>query len=268
MAKKIEKTSEEVKVEVTSEEKRIAKLVELKAAAEAGCKSYNELFAQKKFDEAVAVGKKIKENVDEYTALVRKMCFDSCYATDDPMMEAIKRISFVTIAVKDERTGEGDETTRGIVDKNIPINLRDLHKHKADGIGKDSNWIYMAEKLNMLMTVRTGKELHIPDEEIKKINDSYAMAEVARKIEMGETPTSNTQLLKAAQTLVNAMIGEEFKVTSKDVAWLLATFTKKSNKTPLTVICANHKAFVQNVAEMCHAIVLKKAYGVDYKKLR
>ena len=99
----------------------------------------------------------------------------------------------------------------------------------------------------------------------KEIDSSYAMSEIARAIDMGKTPTSNTNLLKTLQRIVTAMIGPEYKATSHDVNFLMSVYSRKSRKA-LTVACANHKYLRQYMMEVCNHIVTKTPYSVDYRK--
>ncbi len=132
------------------------------------------------------------------------------------------------------------------------------------GIGKDPQWAAMVEKLNFLMTAQKAVDLGIDP---KAVNDSYAMSDIARQIDMGKTPTSKTNILKTVQAIVTAMIGEEYKAVSHDVNFLMSVYSRKNRKA-LTVSCANHKYMRQYMMEICHRIVEGKSYALDYKQIR
>ena len=93
------------------------------------------------------------------------------------------------------------------------------------------------------------------------------MSDIAKAIDMGKTPTSKTNMLKTLQSVVNAMIGEEYKVLSHDVAFLTSVYSRKNRKA-LTVTCANHKYMRQYMAEICHRIVCGLRYDVEYKQIK
>ena len=114
------------------------------------------------------------------------------------------------------------------------------------------------------MTCQVAKELGIDP---KDINDSYYMSDLAKSIDMGKNPTSKTNLLKTLTTVIQAMIGEEYKPLSHDVNFLLLVYGKKSRKA-LTVTCANHKYLRGYCMEICHRLVMGKVYDVDYKKMK
>lgn len=245
-------------------EENIAKLAELRSKAEELVKDYNEAYQNKKFDETVKLDEEISKCVNEHTSIARDICFDECKSTADPMLTAVTKLRFSTIAVKDEKQGDDKIPVRVIVEKRRPIDLQKLHNY-CGGIGVDKNWSHVVQKLNFLMTARVCLQLGIDP---KQIHDSYLMSDIAKDIDMGKTPTSNTALLKQLQMAVNAMIGEEYKATSHDVAYLVEIYSKKGRE-PLTVICANHRHFREYMAELCHSIVTYKtarSYMAEYKR--
>ena len=215
--------------------------------------------------ENVLIREIIEQLVNEHTAIAREECFKALKATDDPMLEAVKQLTFGTIRIVDKKVGDDKQKipVSSIEDAEKPIDLLKLHKYVGgDGIGKDKNWAYMVEKLNFLMTAQKAVDLGIDP---KSVNDSYAMSAISRDIDLGKTPTSKTNILKTLQTIVTAMIGAEYKATSRDVNFLMSVYSRKS-RAALTVVCANHKYMRQYLAEICHRIVLGKSYALDYKK--
>jgi len=238
------------------------KLVALKAEAEKMAKSYNEKSQSGKMDEAAKLEEKITQKVNEYTSMVREECFKECRATENPMLHAVELLTYVTIAVKDEKPKDSKFSVRSIVEKNRQIDLLKLHQGTSDGIGADKNWAFMIQKLNLLLTIRACQRLNIDP---KSVNDSYSMAEVAREIDLGKTPTSNTNMLKTVQKIVDAMLGDGYKATSHDVNYLLDIYVRKSRKA-LTVVCSNHRILRENIAGICHRIVTEGVYGAEFPK--
>lgn len=263
----------------------ITKKAELREKAETLIKEYNEAVQNGNFaptievpkidasgnptkeKETVLIREAVEQLVNEHTAIAREECFTALKATDDPMIEAVKQLTFSTIRIVDKKVGEDKQKTpvSSIEDAEKPIDLLKLHKYVGgDGIGKDKNWAYMVEKLNFLMTAQKAVDLGINP---KEVNDSYAMSDISKQIDLGKTPTSKTNLLKTVQAIVTAMIGEEYKATSHDVAFLMSVYSRK-NRAALTVTCANHKYMRQYMAEICHRIVLGKSYAIEYKKIK
>lgn len=245
-------------------EENTKKLVELRAGAESMVSSYNEAMQTSKLDEANKIDAELTEVINEYTSIVRTMCFEDCRDSEDPMLTAVKTLSFVTIAVKDEKKEDEKIPVRSIIDREKQIDLYKLHKFVDGGIGADKNWVYQAEKLNFLFTVQRATDLGVPAERLKEINDSYAMSTIAKEFDMGKNPVSKTNILKTMQSLVTAMLGEGYKATSHDVNFILSVYARKNRKA-LTVSCANHKYFRNYMAEVCHRIVTGKTYDVEFK---
>lgn len=238
------------------------KLNELKSLAQRKVTEYNSTMLESKFDEAAKLDDEISEAVNEYTSVARGICFEDCAATDDPMLTAVTKLFFTTIGIKDTKKGEENIPTREVIEREKQIDLLKLHKFVDGGIGHDKEWVYMIEKLNLLMTCQKAKDLGINP---TAINDSYAMSEIAKGYDLGKNPTSKTNLLKTLTKVVQAMLGEEYKPVSHDINFLLSIYSRKSRKA-LTVSCANHKYMRNYVMEICHRIVTDGAYDVDYKR--
>lgn len=241
-----------------------AKLKELRATVDEKVKAYNEAMQDGKFDDVQKLDTEITDSVNEFTSIVRDMCFEDCAASDDPMMAAVTALSFMTIGVKDTKKGDEKLPVREVIEKERQIDLLKLHKFVEGGIGHNKEWAYMIEKFNLLMTCQKAKDLGIDP---TAINDSYAMSEIAKGYDLGKNPASKTNLLKTLTAIVQAMVGEEYKPVSHDVNFLLSVYSRKSRKA-LTVTCANHKYMRGYVMEICHRIVTGKTYEVDYKKVR
>ena len=241
-------------------EENAKKLVELRASAEKLVSSYNEAMQTGKVDEAFKIDSSLTETTNEYTAIVRGMCFEDCKNSPNPMIAAVTALTFTTIGVKDEKKGDDKIAVRSIVEKERPIDLYKLHKY-CGGIGADKNWVYMTEKMNCLLTAQKAVDLGIDP---KDVNDSFAMSAIAKEIDMGKSPCSKTNLLKTLQVVIAAMLGEEFKATSHDVNFLMSVYSRKSRKAR-TVTCANNKYFRNYLAEICHRIVTSKGYAVEFK---
>ena len=247
----------------TNEEKKVMTKAELREQAEALVQEYNEYVQNGNYEKSAKLNEKIEQTVNEYTSIVRNECFNALKDSKNPMIEAVKQLTFATIRVKDTKEGDEKIPVRKIEDTERYIDLLKLHKHVGgEGIGADKNWVYMVEKMNLLMTAQKCVDLGINP---KDIHDSYAMNEISKQIDFGKTPTSKTNMLKTLNTVIQAMIGEEYKATSHDVNFLMSVYSRKNRKA-LTVTCANHKYMRQYIAEICHRIILGKSYEVDYRK--
>lgn len=242
----------------------MAKLADLRKKAEEKAIAYNEAMGDEKVSEATKIESEIDDIISEYTGTAKQVCFEDCKNSGDPMMSAVKQLTFKTIkAIFKAPEGKLVEKC-SIEETDRAINLEALHRY-CDGIGKDQKWLYYAQKLNFLLTVQKAKDLGIDP---KSINDSYAVAETARDLDMGKTPTSKTNMLKTLNMVIAAMVGDEFKATSHDVNYLLTIWAKKSTKKALSVTAARHRSMYAFLAEICHRIVLSKVYEIEVKELK
>lgn len=237
---------------------------ELRETAEALCREYNDNIQNGNFQETTRLNDEIEQAVNEYTSIAKEECFEALKATENPMLEAVKQLTFPTIRARDTKQGDEKIPVRVIEDIERPIDLLKLHKATEGGIGADKNWAYKVEKLNFLLTAQKAKDLGIDP---KEVNDSFAMADISKEIDMGKNPTSKTNLLKTLNVVIQAMIGEEYKAVSHDVNFLMSVFSRK-NRAALTVSCANHKYMRQYCAEICHRIVMGETYKIEFRKVR
>lgn len=245
-------------------EEKVAELTALRSTIEEQVREYNE--ARQEGQPTAELDEKIKENITEYTSIARDICFCDCAETDDPMLTAVKTLSYEVIGVKDTKKGDEKIPVREVVNKEKRIELFKLNKHVKDGIGKDWKWAHMIERMTKLYTVQKAKELCKSKETLartlREIDDSNAMKKLADDVEMGKNPVSNTNLLKTLTAIVQAMLGEEYKATSHDVRFLKETFAKKSNQN-LRIKCSNAKGLCDTILQICHSIVTGEDYGVE-----
>ena len=238
-----------------------ADLATMREQAEEMVKAYNEAYQSEDYKSAKELEEKLEELVNKYTSIVRVACFQTCKESADPMLTAVTMLYFTTIAVKEEKVGEDKIPVRSIIDRNKQIDLIALDRY-CGGIGKEKNWKHFIQKFNYELTAARCKELGIDP---KEVNDSFLMSDIAREYDMGKNPASKTNLLKSLSTIIKAMLGDEYKPLSHDVAFLGYVYSRKSRKA-LTVSMANHNQLTKYIAEVCHRIVTGKQYNADYKR--
>ena len=241
---------------------RVAELARLQGKVEELVSQWNELTRTKdaKAEDIQKINEETENAVNRHVAISREICYTECKNAENPIIHAVTKLSFDTIGVRDEKDSDTGVITRTVVERTKYINLLDLNKF-CGGIGADAQWVYKLEKFNCLLTAKKAVDLGI---NLKDINDSYAMNDISKGIDLGKTPTSNTQILKNLQTIVDAMLGEEYKATSHDVNYLNSVYSKKGKKA-LAVSCANHRYLCDYLARICHRIVTGASYEVEYK---
>ena len=144
-------------ISMTKEEME-AKLSELYAKADDQAKKRNEALLDSNLDAAKKAETEGKDAIDEYNALVRKRCFKECKESGDPMLEAVKRMTYEGIAYEDKKDKEASFSVRRLVKRDKIIDLLKLHEY-CGGIGKDRRWIYMVERMCALVTINTSSDI-------------------------------------------------------------------------------------------------------------
>lgn len=243
---------------------------EIRANAEALCTKWNDQKAAKQFDELETTEKALEDAVNDYNSNRRDDRFIECRSTENPLFEACKLFNYPIIRVKDVKDKDTGSITKEIVDGERRIDLKALHKFcSGKKVSYDTSWYAMAQNLNMLMTVRVADILG--DKETKKAildNGTYAMSSLAKSIDFGKTPLSNTNTLKTYTRIIQAMIGQEYKVTSRDVRYLDMVYVSDDKNSKNKVKAPNHAAFVSYLQKVCHCLITGTPYGVDYKKVK
>lgn len=245
------------------------------------CKLYNEADED---DNAKAM-KALDTAVQDFQKALNKACREACFvelkATSDPILEACRRLTYVGYKVKDTKLDKDSKDKKRVVEEvDRDIDILKLREYLGKVSGKDSNWPYMIEALNLRMTIRVIEELTASDpdgktaaEKIKARKDeiiaSYRMSEVARQLKDNASVSNNTQLAKAMQNCINAMVGEVGKVRTHDVRYLVQVYTK-AGRVPGSVRCSNHKTLAKFIMHVIHAMITKndEFYTVEYDKAK
>ena len=204
----------------------------------------------------------LKDKVGEYDAAAKALCYEDCHLTGDALLEAVRVRQYASITIKDTQE-EGCPIEHHVETRMKDIDLLDMNK-RLGGVGLEQNWPHIAQKMNFLLTVDRAKGLGIDP---KGISDSYTMSEIAKEFDMGKNPVSNTNMLKTMQTLIAAMLGEDYKPKSHDVVFLKSVYAKKGKKA-LSVQCADHRRFVGYIADVCHHIVTGAPYEVESREIK
>lgn len=151
----------------------------------------------------------LKELEREYAKAKCVEVFDQLKNEENPVKAAIIMHSYFTTSHSYTRTDSGAITSIKIVeDKPRQIDLVKLCKH----CGLPADWQYKVEKFNQLLAMKTATDLKMSKAQIKKICDSFYMSKLAKEIDMGATPTSNTAICKQLQQIFDAVL---FEVSDK-----------------------------------------------------
>ena len=200
---------------------------------------------------------------------------DDCFEYDDegklvglPLVNALKKLRYQTMRYRvanDKETGLPTCTTY-YVDADIPLAYFERYAcdaKKLDSAGVNHEWIYLIEKFTQLMSVYICTEIGA---DMKRLKDSYYIRDVARKLELGETPTSKTQIQKLLQKVSEAMIGTEFKTTSHDASYLMHTLVNKDKRSVNTVVFPTSKTVSALIGDILHRVIIDGEYKMKFRE--
>lgn len=221
---------------------------------------YNKAYLAKSLDGISDAEENIKKELKAY----RKAAFESVLyrlkQTENPVAEAVKQLTYGVFRTKAVRDDNGKQIGIELVPSEDRINLVKVCEY----CDLPTAWQYKVEKLALLLALRAAKELGIPADEIKVMNYKFKMAELARKEKMGETPSSNNQITKAIQTILDEVLPGIGSANSHDAAYMWMAATKEAREIG-HVKTADPKTMHRLFAVVSHRIITNGRYHVDYK---
>lgn len=241
-------------------------LQELRKLAE---KELHEATIAEAVNEKQAHENNLNDAIAKYNEVAKATCFAACRSAENPMQHAIKTFFWEGIKLKEKKTDSGTE--RSIEPAVKPIDLGELYKFMDNKLGADPMWFYTAEKFNFYLTYRAADRMGA--ETVKKLLDSktdcFQMNKLAREIDMGKTPCSNTNLLKTLQLVITGMLGEDYKVTSHDVNYLVDCYSNDNKKSKTGITAANHRTLRNYLKKICYRIISgNTGYDVDQREIK
>ena len=189
---------------------------------------------------------------------------------DAPMLAAATALTFETLKHKDKEDENGIKS-RELVTVERPLDfvaLESFFVERGKKFGSESVWVYKVAAFNRLLCMRTAQSIGA---DVKTVAEKFATPTQARDIDLGKTPTSNTQLLKQLQIIIDSMLyaegekGNIYKANSHDVGYLLSLYAKKGHGV-LSVAAARPKYLEKLIAEILHRIVTEESYNIEFKK--
>lgn len=233
----------------------------IKAANEALCKNPVDITGYNEAMSALDAAEK------DYAMSAANAMYDEYAAKENPIIEIIRAYSYNTIAHREKYSDDKDAPKRVVsvdpIERERQIDLLAFCKRAK----LDTDWQYTASRFNQLMCLRTAKALGI---DVSKIAKSYFIKDAVKKIEMGATPTSNTQVCKLLQRVLDEMLPNEtddgktiYKCNNYDVAYLDDLYGKKSNKARITIRVSNDSFLRRILLDIAYRLVTDSKYGID-----
>lgn len=259
------------------EQTKLEKLAELKTLIVKNIADYNEALHNGNLKVMNELDVALKQYEANYSQLVAKHLYDECLATENPIKTAIERYSYNVLGHKDIRV-EDVVTERVLKEDRVrQIDLLKFCKYTKETNqinALSTDWIYTVMKFNQLLCMRSAKELKFTDKQINDIASTFYMKQVARDIELGKTPDSNTQICKQLQTCVNEILfiddgngKNSIKVNNHDVAYLLMLYTTKGHKA-LSIQVSKHDTLCRLIVDVIYRILTNAKYSLEYKEMK
>ena len=249
-------------------------LATIESEIKANIIAYNEAIDAGDFNAMSEADRKQSELEKEYAELAEKVCYGKLKEQENPMLAAVIAYGFNVIGHKDVKTVEkivedGEEKSITITNREATVKEKQIDLIKFDNYGGKTvsvnpSWRYEIQSLNQLFCIRTAQDMNVPFEPV-----SYFMDKMARRIEDGETPVSNTAMLDALQNLVDMIIFEgedknKYRANSRDITAILKQYTK-SGKARLGIAVAKHNYFARIIGKVLYRIATGEQYTLEYK---
>jgi hypothetical protein len=273
MKETVRKTYEELTAELTAKS----------AAIDAKITEWNEASISDdvtRFRTMAILDDELKALEKEYAEISQTRTFTGL---NGDMLEAIRTYAYPVVKHKDISESGSTIKTRERVDAERQFDLYDFDLFNGSHASKNEKWIRLAEQFNMLCCMHVANELNVED--LSKISSNFFVSNAAKKVQLAEedestaNPISKTQMLKLLQKVCDNVVYEEkldengnslgntYKVTSHDVAWLLFTYARKDTKGRITLKVADHKNFRKIIADVLHRVVTNTNYKIAYKEM-
>lgn len=193
---------------------------------------------------------------------------------DLPILEAVRRgdKAVGTYEVCKVSIDEDDpENTVTIEQGSKEIRLlkldKDLKKLNVKA-GNAATWVATAEKLNIALTARLiGSLTERKNQEIlTRLCDTYFTRSIINKTDLGKDPTSNTQLMKMLTSVIEEMIGPDYKPVKQDLNAILEVYGTVDRKDHSKVKAMKLDALVSRLGDICNRLVYGWLWDATYKQ--
>ena len=233
--------------------------------------AYNEALAKNDFARMNALENEIKECEKMYAEESMHEVIAGCRKTKDPMLEAIRVYSYGVLSHQIVREDGAVTGMKLVDDRTKQLDLLKL----CNILGANHLWEYKIERFGNLLCMRAATELGLQDWQIKRIERLYYYHNIIQKEELGAIPTSNTQICKLLQEVIDSILftagdtGKNiYRCNNHDVAYLLMCYTKRNGKKKLTVEVAKTAYVRRIVMDVMHRIVIGGVYDLKYQMIK
>lgn len=203
--------------------------------------------ALKENDLAVFAEKKtaLAKAVDEWNANLQNVAFEALLGCEHPVIAAVQQFYIDAYRIKETTDKDSGKITDIALDKR-PRRI-DLEKFCEWG-HLDTAWARSSSELRDMLEARETELYSLKPSELAK--KSFYFISVMRKKEAGETPDSNTQIVRQLQKIIDEAIfidngkgKNAYKCTNHDIAFIQDAVTKFDPKKKCSIAMMNDRAF-------------------------
>lgn len=265
-------------MENTVKQQNIKKIAKIEEKLPQLIEEHNKLLLEKGAVACATLGGNIAELSNELVKCYKVVAFEELLAEENPLISAITKLN-INIKRAQLTKAEGvNVRVYSLEDSELKIDIKEFEKYSKKQLTSNKDWHHAISKFNYLLLTYTIEKLtkskELRESKVAKVRDNYHMKEIAKAIDLGQTPTSNTQMLKQLNMIIGDIIGKDYKIggkavkaTSHDVFWLERVYLKKG-KTALTAMATNDNQLRTIITEIIHKLLTNKEYEVISKYVK
>ncbi len=212
----------------------------------------------------------LKNAVNDWNTLLCKRMYTEFLRAENPMIAAVEAFYIEIRKIKEDKADKS-ETVTGVNIETKKARI-DLEKFCEFSDGELSlTWAHDSAKLLALLSLRETDVYNIKPSELAK--KSFYFASQVRAKKEGETPDSNTQIVRLLQKIIDEAIfvddgtgKNKYKCTNHDLAFIQDAVTKMDTKEKCTIAMLNERQF-KTVMMSVFAHCLGEAYKVKPAKI-
>lgn len=249
-------------------------LIKIEQAMRDAAAKFNDALKKNDAKSMQAAKNQLNDLKKEYNHQSQLDIFSECAKTANPYKRAAEILTYKTIRATEERE---DGITMGMtVEPGNPATLDIVALCKY--CEKDHLWQYDVAQLSYLVCLNVAKGLSLPAEAIRDIKGKFLMKDAARKVDMGIDPSSNNQLVKGLQAIIDKLLPEnveaaddqKLKALVCDIKYLKHGYVKADHgSTEVSVKKAQDvKVFTKYILTVMNRLLTNGNYSIDFKKVK
>lgn len=245
-------------------------LNELFAEANSLAEKSNKYLDDGKFKEKYETDTQLYKVIERYAEAKKEEVYLALKKTGEPMLEAVKQLTYETIVVKESVPDGKVYKEKTIETRERAIDLIALDKFCGGSIGANPEWISAVKFLAAIVAIKYAKGYKDTDV-VKELKQTKAFtglsAELKEKVLNGKTAES--ALEKCATDVLNeiirTMLGDGYETENPAYARFVIESGAKKGREKLTTNVVSNRIFAGLLAEVAHGIIFGVTPKVSHK---